>query len=71
MRTAIEVFLIGILWGVTITLVALAWVFPALLDPKQPEIFDSMLCSVHTPMAAVLVNDELIMCSQKIYRRVK
>ena len=38
---------------------------------KQPEIFDSMLCSVHTPVAAILVNDELIMCSQKIYRRVK
>ena len=38
---------------------------------KQPEIFDSMLCSVHTPVGAILVNDELIMCSQKIYRRVK
>ena len=36
-----------------------------------PDIFDSMLCGIHTPVGAILVNDELVMCSQKIYRRVK
>tara|TARA_R110000850_G_scaffold261299_1_gene389338 strand:+ start:581 stop:805 length:225 start_codon:yes stop_codon:yes gene_type:complete len=72
-KPAIEVFFIGllILYALALTLAALAWVFPALLDPKEPDIFDSMLCSVHTPVGAILVNDELIMCSQKIYRRVK
>jgi hypothetical protein len=42
------------------------------LTPKEPEIFDSMLCSIHTPMAAILVNSELIKCTDgEIYRRVK
>ena len=54
----------------------IGWAFTASVftyseKPKQPEIFDSMLCSIHTPVGAILVNDELIMCSQKIYRRVK
>ena len=72
-KPAIEVFFIGllILYALALTLAACAWVFPALLDPKQPEIFDSMLCGIHTPVGAILVNDELVMCSQKIYRRVK
>ena len=51
-----------------------AWtasVFTYFDKPKEPELFDSMLCSIHTPVAAIFVNDELIMCSQKIYRRVK
>jgi hypothetical protein len=72
-KPVIEVFFIGllILYALALATVALAWVFPALLEPKEPELFDSMLCSIHTPVGAILVNDELIMCSQKIYRRVK
>ncbi len=38
---------------------------------KEPELFDSLLCSKHTPTGAILVTDELIMCNQVIYRRVK
>ena len=40
-------------------------------ESKQPELFDSLLCSKHTPVAAILVTDELIMCNQVMYRRVK
>jgi hypothetical protein len=36
-----------------------------------PDNFDSMLCRVHTPTAAILVNDELIACTNgKRYRWV-
>tara|TARA_R110000772_G_scaffold73530_1_gene160813 strand:- start:1744 stop:1959 length:216 start_codon:yes stop_codon:yes gene_type:complete len=39
---------------------------------KQPDNFDSMLCRVHTPTAAILVNDELITCTNgKKYRSTK
>ena len=65
-RSAIEILIIAVL-GPSI----LGLYFFEVFKHKQPEIFDSMLCSVHTPVAAILVNDELIMCSQKIYRRVK
>ena len=42
------------------------------ITPKEPEIFDSMLCSIHTPVGAILVNDELIKASNgKIYRWVE
>ena len=42
------------------------------ITPKQPDIFDSMLCSVHTPVGAILVNDELIKASNgKIYRWIE
>jgi hypothetical protein len=38
---------------------------------KQPDSFDSMLCRVHTPAAALLINDELITCTNgKKYRWV-
>ena len=68
-RSAIEAFLVGILWGVITALVALAWVFLALPDPKKPDIFDSMLCSIHTPVGAILVNSELVKCTNgKVYR---
>jgi exopolysaccharide biosynthesis protein len=39
---------------------------------KQPDSFDSMLCRVHTPAAALLINDELITCTNgKKYRSTK
>jgi hypothetical protein len=39
---------------------------------KQPDSFDSMLCRVHTPTAALLINDELITCTNgKKYRVTK
>ena len=37
-------------------------------ESKQP---DSLLCSKHAPIGAILVTDELIMCNQVIYRRTK
>jgi hypothetical protein len=41
-------------------------------DKKEPENFDSMLCQVHTPRAALLVTDELITCTNgKKYRVAK
>jgi hypothetical protein len=44
----------------------------SVIEEKEPEIFDSMLCSIHTPMAAILVNSELIKCTDgKIYRWVE
>jgi hypothetical protein len=40
--------------------------------PTQPGSFDSMLCRVHTPTAALLINDELITCTNgKKYRVTK
>jgi hypothetical protein len=41
-------------------------------DKKEPENFDSMLCQVHTPMGSLLINDELITCTNgKKYRVAK
>lgn len=38
---------------------------------EEPELFDSLLCSVHTPPTAILVTHELIKCTDgRIYRRV-
>tara|TARA_R110000851_G_scaffold25682_1_gene73666 strand:+ start:237 stop:431 length:195 start_codon:yes stop_codon:yes gene_type:complete len=55
----------------------IGWAFTASVftyfdKPKEPAIFDSMLCSVHTPVGAILVNDELIKASNgKIYRWIE
>ena len=44
----------------------------SVIEEKKPEIFDSMLCSIHTPIGAILVNDELVKCTNgKIYRWVE
>ena len=39
---------------------------------QEPEIFNSMLCRVHTPMGSLLITDELITCTNgKKYRVAK
>ena len=68
MRTAKIFCIVLIVLGNTVSIISLIGVYN---KPKQPELFDSMLCSVHTPMAAILVNGELIKCTDgEIYRRV-
>jgi hypothetical protein len=52
-----------------------SWAFAVYMHyapQKQPDNFDSMLCRVHTPTAALLINDELITCTNGgKYRRTR
>jgi hypothetical protein len=61
-------FAILILIAIAITAVTYGFITT---QGQEPERFDSMLCRVHTPTAAILVNDELITCTNgKKYRWV-
>ena len=63
---------VGFLYGWAFTSAMFVYLIPVKITPKEPELFDSMLCSVHTPVGAILVNDELIKASNgKIYRWIE
>jgi hypothetical protein len=73
MRAELSIYILGLVLGTCAAAATFLFIIGIndAYKPKQPELFDSMLCRVHTPTAAILVNDELITCTNgKKYRWV-
>ena len=57
---------------VVITLSAVIFIIYFVFESleKQPDMFDSMLCNIHVPQAAILVTNEIISCTNGFRYRV-